>query len=168
MDKDNKRAQRRKDEQTIWMRRLNNAFNNSKYYVNNGDKYCLKNINTAHIPEDLKNSKYGMLLKNTANPQTYKNVGKHLDNKHEQKIERREGKKIINDAIINYNNRENEMTKLVNELAELYEDLKACNKEINNIEEQLAVLPEKHKELLQIKREIEEKICWFQIGNNNI
>ena len=33
MDKDNKRAQRRKDEQTIWMRRLNNAFNNSKYYV---------------------------------------------------------------------------------------------------------------------------------------
>lgn len=168
MDKDNKRAQRRKDEQTIWMRRLKNAFNNSKYYVNNGDKYCLKNFNEAHIPEELKNSKYGMMLKNTANPQTYKNVGKHLDNKHAQKIERREGKKITNEATINYINKEQEMYNALIELSKLYDELLICNDEIFNIEEQLATLPEKHKGLLQMKREIEEKICWLKMGNINI
>lgn len=168
MDKDNKRAQRRKDEQTIWMRRLNNAFNNSKYYVNNGDKYCLKNFNVAHIPEDLKNSKYGMLLKNTANPKTYKNIAKQLDNKHDQKIERREGKKLINEAMINYNNKEQEICNTFDNLSKLYNELRICNDEIFIVEEQLATLPEKHRGLLQMKREIEEKICWLKMGNNNI
>lgn len=168
MDKDNKRAKRRKDEQTIWMRRLNNAFNNSKYYVNNGDKYCLRNFNVAHIPENLKNSKYGMLLKNTANPKTYKNVAKQLDNKHDQKIERREAKKLINEAKINYMNKEQEMYNTYVKLSKLYDELLICNDEIFNIEEQLATLPEKHRELLKMKREIEEKICWLEMGNNNI
>lgn len=168
MDKDNKRAQRRKDEQTIWLRRLNREFNNSKLFFNSNKKYCLENLEEAKIPEDLKNSKYGMLLKNTANPQTYKNVGKHLDNKHEQKIERREGKKLVNEAIINYNNKEQEICNIFDNLSKLYNELRICNDEISIIEEQLATLPEKHRGLLQMKREIEEKICWLKVGNINI
>lgn len=168
MDKDNKRAQRRKDEQTIWMRRLNREFNNSKLFFNSNKKHCLENLEEAHIPEDLKNSKYGMLLKNMANPQTYKNVGKHLDNKHDQKIERREGKKMVNEAMISYNNKEQEIYDAFNNLSKLYNELLMCNDEISIVEEQLAILPDKHKELLQIKREIEEKICWLKAGNINI
>ena len=168
MDKDNKRAQRRKDEQTIWLRRLNREFNNSKLFFNSNKKHSLENLEEAKIPEDLKNSKYGMLLKNTANPQTYKNVGKHLDNKHEQKIERREGKKLVNEAIINYNNKEQEIYNTFDNLSKLYNELQICNDEISIIEEQLATLPKKHRELLQMKREIEEKICWLKVGNINI
>lgn len=168
MDKDNKRAQRRKDEQTIWMRRLNREFNNSKLFFNSNKKHCLENLEEAHIPEDLKNSKYGMLLKNTANPQTYKNVGKHLDNKHDQKIERREGKKMVNEAMISYNNKEQEIYDAFNNLSKLYNELLMCNDEISIVEEQLATLPEKYKGLLQMKREIEEQICWLKAGNINI
>lgn len=168
MDKDNKRAQRRKDEQTIWLRRLNREFNNSKLFFNSNKKHCLENLEEAKIPEDLKNSKYGMLLKNTTNPQTYKNVGKHLDNKHEQKIERREGKKIVNEAMINYNNKEQEICNEFDKLSKLYNELQICNDEISIIEEQLATLPEKYKGLLQTKREIEENICWLKAGNINI
>lgn len=168
MEKDNKRAQRRKDEQTIWMRRLNREFNNSKLFFNSNKKHCLENLEEAKIPEDLKNSKYGMLLKNTANPQTYKNVGKHLDNKHDQKIERREGKKMVNEAMINYNNKEQETCNTFDNLSKLYIELRICNDEISIIEEQLATLPEKYERLLQMKREIEEKICWLKAGNINI
>lgn len=168
MNKDNKRAKRRKDEQTIWLRRLNREFNNSKLFFNSNKKHCLENLEEAKIPEDLKNSKYGMLLKNTANPQTYKNVGKHLDNKHEQKIERREGKKMVNEAMINYNNKEQEICNEFDKLSKLYNELQICNDEISITEEQLAILPNKYKRLLQTKREIEEKICWLKIGNINI
>ena len=61
MDKDNKRAQRRKDEQTIWMRRLNREFNNEKqYFDKNYVKNSLEKPKVASIPTDLKNSKYGI------------------------------------------------------------------------------------------------------------
>ena len=168
MDKDNKRAQRRKDEQTIWLRRLNREFNNSKLFFNSNTKHCKENIEEAKIPEDLKNSKYGMLLKNTANPQTYKNVGKHLDNKHEQKIERREGKKIVNEALINYNNKEQEICNTFDNLSKLYNELRICNDEIFTIEQMLHDLPERLEGLKIMKKEIEEKICWLKAGNINI
>lgn len=168
MDKDNKRAQRRKDEQTIWLRRLNREFNNSKLFFNSNTKHCKENLKEAKIPEDLKNSKYGMLLKNTANPQTYKNVGKHLDNKHEQKIERREGKKLVNEAMINYNNKEQEMYNTFDNLSKLYNELRICNDEIFTIEQMLHDLPERLEGLKIMKKEIEEKICWLKAGNINI
>lgn len=158
MDKDNKRAQRRKDEQTIWLRRLNREFNNSKLFFNSNTKHCKENILEARIPEDLKNSKYGMLLKNTANPQTYKNVGKHLDNKHEQKIERREAKKIIDEEIINYNN----MKDKQNRIEDYRYELKRINEQIEMIEQMLDELPERLKGLLDEKRKLEMEICYLQ------
>ena len=158
MDKDNKRAQRRKDEQTIWLRRLNREFNNGKLFFNANTKHCKENISEARIPEDLKNSKYGMLLKNTANPQTYKNVGKHLDNKHEQKIERREGKKIIVEEINNYNN----MKEKQNSIEEYRYELKRINEQIEMIEQMLNELPERLRGLLDEKRKLEMEICYLQ------
>lgn len=158
MDKNNKRAQRRKDEQTIWLRRLNREFNNSKLFFNSNKKHCLENLEEARIPEDLKNSKYGMLLKNTANPQTYKNVGKHLDNKHEQKIERREAKKIIDEEINNYNNMKDKQNCIENYRYEL----KRINEQIEMIEQMLDELPERLKGLLDEKRKLEMEICYLQ------
>jgi hypothetical protein len=159
MDKDNKRAQRRKDEQTIWLRRLNREFNNGKMYFDRTcSQKCRESLKTAEIPEDLKNSKYGMLLKNTANPQTYKNVGKHLDNKHEQKIERREAKKIIDEEIINYNN----MKDKQNCIEDYRYELKRINEQIEMIEQMLNELPERLKGLLDEKRKLEMEICYLQ------
>lgn len=159
MDKDNKRAQRRKDEQTIWLRRLNREFNNGKMYFDKTySQKCRESLKTAEIPEDLKNSKYGMLLKNTANPQTYKNVGKHLDNKHEQKIERREAKKIIDEEIINYNNMKDKQ-KCIEDYR--YE-LKRINEQIEMIEQMLNELPERLRGLLDEKRKLEMEICYLQ------
>lgn len=159
MDKDNKRAQRRKDEQTIWLRRLNREFNNGKmYFDRTSSQKCRESLKTAEIPEDLKNSKYGMLLKNTANPQTYKNVGKHLDNKHEQKIERREAKKIIDEEIINYNNMKDKQ-KCIEDYR--YE-LKRINEQIEMIEQMLNELPERLRGLLDEKRKLEMEICYLQ------
>jgi hypothetical protein len=158
MDKDNKRAQRRKDEQTIWLRRLNREFNNGKLFFYSNTKHCRENLSEAHIPEDLKNSKYGMMLKNTANPRTHKNVGKHLDNKHEQKIERREAKKIIDEEIINYNN----MKDKQNCIEDYRYELKRINEQIEMIEQMLNELPERLKGLLDEKRKLEMEICYLQ------
>lgn len=168
MDKDNKRAQRRKDEQTIWMRRLNNVFNNCKYYVNNGEKHCLSNLHKANIPEELKNSKNGMLLKNTAHPMNHKNVGKHLDNKHDQKIERREGKKIINEEILNYSEIMENATNLLNKLSDMTLELKKINEQIDMLETMMAEMPVRLEELYENKLKIETDICWLKNGNLNI
>lgn len=146
MDKDNKRAKRRKDEQTIWLRRLNCEFN----------KHYLENPEEVKIAEDLKNYKYGKLLKNTTNP--YKNVAKHLENKHEQKIERREGKKIINEELLSYNT----ITDNKNRIEDCRNKLKTINEQIDLIEQLLIELPEHLQELLQEKREIETDICYLQ------
>ena len=156
MDKDNKRAKRRKDEQTIWLRRLNREFNNSKFFFDSNKKHCLENTEEARIPEDLKNSKYGMMLKNTANPQTYKNVEKHLENKHAQKIERREGKKIINEEILNYNI----MKDNKNIIEDYRNKLKKVNEQIYIAEQMLDELPEILKSLLDEKRKLEIEICY--------
>jgi hypothetical protein len=137
---------------------LNREFNNSKFFFNSNKKHCLENLEEAKIPEDLKNSKYGMLLKNTTNPQTYKNVGKHLDNKHEQKLERREGKKIINEEILNYNT----MKDNKNRIEYCRNRLKKVNEQIDMIEQMLIELPERLQGLLQEKREIETDICYLQ------
>ena len=158
MDKDNKRAKRRKDEQTIWLRRLNREFNNSKFFFDSNKKHCLENPEEARIPEDLKNSKYGMMLKNTANPQTYKNVEKHLENKHAQKIERREGKKIINEEILNYNI----MKDNKNIIEDYRNKLKKVNEQIYIAEQMLDELPEILKSLLDEKRKLEIEICYLQ------
>ena len=146
MDKENKRDKRRKDEKTIWMRRLNREFN----------KHYLENLEEVKIAEDLKNYKYGKLLKNTANP--YKNVAKHLENKHEQKIERREGKKIINEELLSYNT----ITDNKNRIENYRNRLKTINEQIDLIEQLLIELPEHLQELLQEKREIETDICYLQ------
>ena len=99
-----------------------------------------------------------MLLKNTANPQTYKNVGKHLDNKHEQKIERREAKKIIDEEIINYNN----MKDKQNCIEDYRYELKRINEQIEMIEQMLNELPERLRGLLDEKRKLEMEICYLQ------
>lgn len=168
MDKDNKRAKRRHDEEIIWLRRLNNAFNNSKYYVNSGEKCCKANLHKANIPEELKNSKNGMLMKNTAHPMNHKNVGKHLDNKHDQKVERREGKKIINEALLDYNEIIQNTSNLFDKISNMYVELDNITKEINLYEDLLIEIPERLKVLYDRKLNLETDICWLKNGNINI
>lgn len=162
MDKDKKRAERRQDSDTIWQRRLNREYNNSKKYFNRGDKHTFENLQEAEIASDLKNSTYGMLLKNTANPMNHKNVGKQLDNKHFQHLEREEGKKISLDAIIEYNNKDVERIDKAAKMFELREELRNVIDNIEIAEELLRDLPERLQGLLQRKIEIETEICYLQ------
>lgn len=162
MSDSTKRAERRENEIKHWERRLTRDFyNNGRKYFNQGDNHITDNIKIANIPDDLKNSKPGKMLKHT----------NYLDGKHSwddaeiknyYKKDRFESKRVIDNSIIEYNNsKENSVNKIekLKSQIEIYTD---C---IFEIEAQLQELPERLQSLKDIKKQMEEELCWLEYGN---
>ena len=164
MSDNKKRAERRENEIKHWTRRLEREFNNNgRKYVDQGETFNIKNCKTAVIPEDLKNSKGGKMLKHT-NYLDKKDPWKDAEIKNYYKHDRFVAKREIDNSIMEYN--ENSKMNKIEKLYYLKEQLLICNDEIFNIEQMLHDLPERLEGLKATKKEIEEEICWMQYGNN--
>ena len=161
MSDNKKRAERRENEIKHWNHRLEREFNNNgRKYVDQGEKFNITNCKTAIIPEDLKNSKGGKMLKHT-NYLDKKDPWKDAEIKNYYKHDRFMAKREIDNSIIEYN--ENNKTNNIEKIYYLKEELSICNNDIYEIEELLKVLPERLEALLAMKKEIEEEICWLQL-----
>lgn len=164
MSDSTKRAERRENEIKHWEHRLEREFNNNgRKYVDQGETFNVKNCKTAVIPEDLKNSKGGKMLKHT-NYLDKKDPWKDAEIKNYYKHDRFVAKREIDNSIMEYN--ENSKMNKIEKLYYLKEQLSICNNDIYKIEELLRVLPERLEGLKATKKEIEEEICWMQYGNN--
>jgi hypothetical protein len=164
MSDSTKRAERRENEIKHWERRLEREFNNNgRKYVDQGEKFNIKNCKTAVIPNDLKNSKGGKMLKHT-NYLDKKDPWKDADIKNYYKHDRFVAKREIDNSIMEYN--ENSKMDKNKTFCYLKEQLLMCNDEIFTIEQMLNDLPERLEGLKIMKKEIEEEICWIQYGNN--
>ena len=164
MSDSTKRAERRENEIKHWKRRLKREFNNNdRMYVDQGEIFNIKNCKTANIPDDLKNSKPGKLLKHT-NYLDRKDSWKDAEIKNYYKHDRFATKREIDNSIIEYN--ENNEIDKIKTLCNLKDQLRNCNDEILNIEQMLQELPGRLEYLKIMKKELEEKICWMQYGRN--
>lgn len=152
MSDNTKRAERRKKTNSIWMNRLNNELNSKKYMY--------KNINNI---DELKTTHTGQLLKNT-NTIDKKSSWDKEEIKNYHKKNRFLSKIEIDNSIIEYN--ENNKTNNVEKIYYLKEQLANCNNDIYEVEELLRDLPERLEGLLQMRKEIEEEICWLQLKSN--
>ena len=163
MSDSTKRAERRENELKHWERRLNREFNNNgRKYVDQGETFNISNCKTANIPEDLKNSKGGKMLKHT-NYLDRKDPWKDAEIKNYYKHDRFEAKREIDNSIMEYANEKNNKAM---KMWYLKENLSNCIDEIFRIEELLMELPERLEGLKATKKEIEEEICWLQYGKN--
>ena len=164
MSDSTKRAERRENEFKHWKRRLNREFNNNeRMYVDQGEIFNIKNCKTASIPDDLKKSKAGKLLKHT-NYLDRKDSWRDAEIKNYYKHDRFVTKREIDNSIIEYN--ENSEIDTTKTLCNLKDQLRNCNDEIFNIEQMLQELPERLEYLKTIRKELEEEICWVQYGRN--
>jgi hypothetical protein len=158
-----KRAERRENEIKHWERRLEREFNNNgRTYVDQGEKFNIKNCKTAIIPDDLKKSKGGRMLKHT-NYLDRKDPWKAAEIRNYYKHDRFEAKREIDNSIMEYT--ENSKANNAEKIYYLREQLANCNNDIYEIEELLKELPERLEGLKMIKKEIEEEICWTQLKN---
>lgn len=162
MSDSTKRAERRENELKHWERRLEREFNNNgRKYVDQGEKFCKTNLKIANIPDDLKNSKGGRMLKHT-NYLDKKDSWKDADIKNYYKKDRFNSKREICNSIYEY---EQEHISSAERLRQLKLKLSKCNDDILFIENLLHELPERLSGLKTTKKEIEEEICWLQYGN---
>lgn len=152
MSDNTKRAERRKKTNSIWMNRLNNELNSKKYMY--------RNVNNI---DELKNTHTGQLLKNT-NTIVKKSSWDKEEIKNYHKKNRFLSKIEIDNSIIEYN--ENNKTNNLEKIYYLKEQLANCNNDIYEVEELLRDLPERLEGLLQMRKEIEEEICWLQLKSN--
>jgi hypothetical protein len=161
MSDSTKRAERRENEIKHWERRLEREFNNNgRKYVDQGEKFNIKNCKTAVIPDDLKNSKGGKMLKHT-NYLDKKDPWKDADIKNYYKHDRFVAKREIDNSIIEYNN-----SNVGARIEYLRNQLAMCVNDILITEEMLQTLPERLTELKEMRKQIEEELCWLEYGNN--
>lgn len=154
MSDSTKRAERRENEFKHWERRLKREF-----YGNTNNKECdCVNVKTF---DEFKNTKCGEKLKNTNNLDD-KNRWKDAIIKNSHKKDRFLSKIEIDNSIIEYNNENNKLSNSL-KMDYLRDNLKRCNNDISEIEELLRELPERLEVLMEMKREIEEEICWLQL-----
>lgn len=159
MSDNTKRGERKDKENTIWTRRIEREFyKNNRKYVEMNDN-CVKEAKT---PEDLKNSKYGEMLKHTNNITT-KDCWKDAVIKNNNKKERFNSRIEIDNSIMSY---EEMKQTSIQQIEELRNKLSKCNDEIFVVENLLKELPERLEGLKDLKKEIESEICWLQYGDN--
>ena len=154
MSNDNKRSDRRANCMKHWDKRLKREF-----YENTNNKKTIDNNKQTF--EEFKSSKYGEKLKNTNNLDD-KNRWKDAIVKNSHKKDRFLSKIEIDNSIIEYNNENNKFDN-IKKIHYLKEQLLNCNNDISEIEELLRELPERLEVLMEMKREIEEEICWLQL-----
>lgn len=161
MSDNKKRAERRENEIKHWTRRLEREFNNNgRKYVDQGETFNIKNCKTASIPEDLKNSKGGKMLKHT-NYLDKKDPWKDAEIKNYYKHDRFVAKREIDNSIIEYNN-----SNTGARIEYLRNQLAMCVNDIHITEEMLQTLPGRLVELKEIRKQLEEELCWLEYGNN--
>ena len=164
MSDSTKRAERRENEIKHWERRLEREFNNNgRKYVDQGEKFNIKNCKTAVIPDDLKNSKGGKMLKHT-NYLDKKDSWKDAEIKNYYKHDRFVAKREIDNSIVEYNygNKENIPAKI----EYLKSEIDMYSQCINEYEELLQSLPDRLEYLKEMKKQMEEDLCWLEYGNN--
>lgn len=161
MSDNKKRSERRENELKHWERRLEREFNNNgRKYVDQGETFNIKNCKTANIPEDLKNSKGGKMLKHT-NYLDKKDPWKDAEIKNYYKHDRFVAKREIDNSIIEYNN-----SNTGARIEYLRSQLAICVNDILITEEMLERLPDRLVELKEIRKQMEEELCWLEYGNN--
>lgn len=164
MSNSTKRAERRKNEIKHWERRIKREFNNNgRKYIDQDETSDIRNCKTASIPDDLKKSKIGKMLKHT-NYLGKKDPWKDAEIKNYYKHDRFVTKREIDNSIIEY--KENSKGNKSETIPYLKDQLRNYNDEIFSIEEMLQELPERLEYLKIMKKELEEKICWMQYGRN--
>lgn len=159
MSDNTKRGERKDKENTVWTRRIEREFyNNNRKYVETGKVNNRENMIDALNPSDLKNSKYGEMLKHTSSLNK-KNNWNDYEKKSQKMKDREIVRQEIDNSIMDYNYFCKESPSRADELLK---ELSKCNDEIFTIEEMLHNLPERLEGLKEMKKEIEEEICWLQ------